>query len=115
MAAANPNPQKEAEANYGQRPKRCWGERHTFTLMSFIGLAVAYAIRFSLPIGIVAMVAKGDMVIHATLNEPFVEKLDPQTHKRTQHPRSQSTVSARDLQAAAATHPTSHQRFEIVH
>ena len=28
--------------------------------MSFIGLAVAYAIRFSLPIGIVAMVAKGD-------------------------------------------------------
>ena len=37
----------------------CWGERHTFTLMSFVGLAVAYAIRFSLPIGIVAMVAKG--------------------------------------------------------
>ena len=78
MAAATKNPHnKEAEANLGERPKRCWGERHTFTLMSFVGLAVAYAIRFSLPIGIVAMVAKGDMVIHETLNEAFVEKLDP--------------------------------------
>ena len=114
MAAATKNPHhKEAEANLGERPKRCWGERHTFTLMSFVGLAVAYAIRFSLPIGIVAMVAKGDMVIHATLNKAFLEKLGPQRRKRMLHPRSRSTVSARDLQAAAATHQTSHQRFEI--
>ena len=113
MAAATKNPHnKEAEANLGERPKRCWGERHTFTLMSFVGLAVAYAIRFSLPIGIVAMVAKGDMVIHATSIKPFVKKLDPQTHKKMLHPRSRSTASARDLQAAA-THPNKHQRFEI--
>ena len=73
------NFQKETEATFGHRPKStfslkfkfknifvktdhfsdCWGERHTFTLMSFMGLAVSYAIRFTLPIGIVAMVVKG--------------------------------------------------------
>ena len=37
----------------------CWGERHTYTLMAFLGITVSYAIRFTLPIGIVAMVAKG--------------------------------------------------------
>ena len=72
--------QKQAEAAFGHRPKSklilsyyrsklffiinypfsdCWGERHTFSFMAFIGLAVSYAIRFTLPIGIVAMVAKG--------------------------------------------------------
>ena len=37
----------------------CFGERHLFVLMSFLAIAVNYAMRFTLPIGIVAMVKKG--------------------------------------------------------
>ncbi len=35
------------------------GERHLFTFMCFLGLFLNYAVRFTLPIGIVAMVVKG--------------------------------------------------------
>ena len=37
----------------------CFGERHVFVLMSFLAIAINYAMRFTLPIGIVAMVTKG--------------------------------------------------------
>ncbi len=34
----------------------CWGTRHTFTLLSFLGLANVYAMRVNLSVAIVAMV-----------------------------------------------------------
>ena len=58
---------KEGEENYGSikasqydqiaNQKCCeWGTRHTFALLSFLGLANAYAMRANLSVAIVAMV-----------------------------------------------------------
>ena len=40
-------------------PAACFGERHLFVLMSFLAIGINYAMRFTLPIAIVAMVEKG--------------------------------------------------------
>ena len=37
-----------------------WGTRHTFTLLSFLGMANVYAMRVNLSVAIVAMVKHGD-------------------------------------------------------
>ena len=34
----------------------CWGKRHTFVLLAFLGTANAYAIRINLSVAIVGMV-----------------------------------------------------------
>ena len=45
----------------------CFGERHLFVLMSFLAIAINYAMRFTLPIAIVAMVRKGVESCHCLL------------------------------------------------
>ena len=37
----------------------CWGTRHTFVLLAFLGTANAYAMRINLSVAIVAMVQQG--------------------------------------------------------
>ena len=40
----------------------CWGARHTFTLMSFLGIAVNYCMRVNMSVAIVAMVKPGKLI-----------------------------------------------------
>ena len=40
----------------------CWGARHTFTLMSFLGIAVNYCMRVNMSVAIVAMAKPGKLI-----------------------------------------------------
>ena len=42
----------------------CWGTRHTFVLLAFLGTASAYAMRINLSVAIVAMVQQGTMYLN---------------------------------------------------
>ncbi len=42
------------------RPPPGWGARHTFSLLCFAAFFVCYALRFTMPIAIVAMVIKSE-------------------------------------------------------
>ena len=45
----------------------CWGSRHTFTVMSFLGLANLYAMRVNLSVAIVAMSQSGQDPIYVSI------------------------------------------------
>ena len=45
--------EKDASA---RRPPECWGERHTFVLMAFLGYTLCFTLRVDLAVAIVAMV-----------------------------------------------------------
>ena len=49
--------EKDAAAAAARRPPaECWGERHTFVLMAFLGYTLCFTLRVDLAVAIVAMV-----------------------------------------------------------
>ena len=48
--------EKDAAAAARRPPAECWGERHTFVLMAFLGYTLCFTLRVDLAVAIVAMV-----------------------------------------------------------
>ena len=47
---------EEKDAAARRPPAECWGERHTFVLMAFLGYTLCFTLRVDLAVAIVAMV-----------------------------------------------------------
>ena len=47
---------EKSEEKDARKPPECWGERHTFVLMAFLGYTLCFTLRVDLAVAIVAMV-----------------------------------------------------------
>ena len=47
---------EKSEEKDATKPPECWGERHTFVLMAFLGYTLCFTLRVDLAVAIVAMV-----------------------------------------------------------
>lgn len=50
---------EEAGNKINNKPRACWGTRHTFAFMAFLGAGCCYSLRVNLSVAIVAMVQPG--------------------------------------------------------
>jgi len=65
------------------RPKGCFGARHTFALMAFLGLAAVYMLRVNLSVAIVSMINRTEPVEPVDLNSSFLCPVPVHTNATT--------------------------------